>query len=344
MSKLLKKVSALTLAFLIAFTGLPGIGLSEAYAGNPEKGDSGKWVEGTAFKDSENREYAYPGSEMRYMEITYPDYNSMSLKKGSAIEIQKLRRYRLKSGGDIKAIMEDIVGVILNAEKAKDFPDLFDFETVKDMIGFEVVNFSRNKERLKDNVWEPVEDLAKVYRVFFIDDSSLSAAMIPSELLRCWGITRDELDVLAASNMEKMLPPVLYDIEESIRCGLSSEPENLLEKESLDASNKMLILTNAHKSMGAASALYPGVLEKVSEMMGDDLTIIPSSTEEVIIVPKSCPMPPKEIGNMVREVNRHMSQEDILSDRVYEFTHNKPGLRQIPESLPPVKKPKDMER
>lgn len=100
MSKLLKKVSALTLAFLIAFTGLPGIGLSEAYAGNPEKGDSGKWVEGTAFKDSENREYAYPGSEMRYMEITYPDYNSMSLKKGSAIEIQKLRRYRLKSGSD----------------------------------------------------------------------------------------------------------------------------------------------------------------------------------------------------------------------------------------------------
>lgn len=100
MSKLLKKVSALTLAFLIVFMGLPGIGLSEAYAGNPEKGDSGKWVEGTAFKDSENREYAYPGSEMRYMEITYPDYNSMSLKKGSAIEIQKLRRYRLKSGSE----------------------------------------------------------------------------------------------------------------------------------------------------------------------------------------------------------------------------------------------------
>ena len=128
----------------------------------------------------------------------------------------------------------------------------YDFEAVKDIIGFELVNFSRNKERLKDNVWEPVEDLAKVYRVFFIDDSSLSAAMIPGELLRCWGITRDELDVLAASNMEKMLPPVLYDIEESIRCGLSSEPENLLEKESLDARNKMLILTNAHKSMGAA--------------------------------------------------------------------------------------------
>lgn len=100
MRKLLKKVSALTLAFLIAFTGLPGIGISDAYAGNPEKGDSGKWAEGTAFKDSENREYAYTGSEMRYMEITYPDYNSMSLKKGSAIEIQKLRRYRLKSGSD----------------------------------------------------------------------------------------------------------------------------------------------------------------------------------------------------------------------------------------------------
>ena len=179
-------------------------------------------------------EFVPPECGNRSVEINEVVKNNGKVKKGISLLPEKATMApviylddafeRYKSGGDIEVIMKDIVGVILNAEKAKNFPDLFDFEAVKDIIGFELVNFNRNKERLKDNVWEPVEDLAKVYRVFFIDDSSLSAAMIPNELLRCWEITRDELDVLAASNMEKMLPPVLYDIEESIRCGLSSEP------------------------------------------------------------------------------------------------------------------------
>lgn len=249
-----------------------------------------------------------------------------------------------KDGKPTEMILKGMVKVLLDVEQAKKLPDFFNFEAIKDKIGFELVNCSNNRERLKDKVWKPVEDLAKAYRVVFIDENSISAALIPEELFRHWGITMDELDFLAEANMEKMFPPMMFDIVDSIALGPLKSPENLLEKESLSEENRMLILTNSRKAMGAATMLYSGVLEKVSEMMGEDLIIIPSSTEEVIILPKSCSMPPKEIGKMVREVNGNMSQEEVLSDRVYEFTYRQSKLRQIPESLPPVKKPKDMER
>ena len=51
---------------------------------------------------------------------------------------------------------------------------------------------------------------------------------------------------------------------------------------------------------------------------------------------------PKEMGEMVREVNqKEVARDEILSDRVYEFDREKRQLRQIPES---IEKEKEMER
>lgn len=62
----------------------------------------------------------------------------------------------------------------------------------------------------------------------------------------------------------------------------------------------------------------------------------------MIIIPKDLGMTPKEMGEMVREVNqKEVARDEILSDRVYEFDREKRQLRQIPES---IEKEKEMER
>ena len=62
----------------------------------------------------------------------------------------------------------------------------------------------------------------------------------------------------------------------------------------------------------------------------------------MIIIPKDLSMTPKEMGEMVREVNqKEVSRDEILSDRVYEFDKEKRQLRQVPES---IEKTKEMER
>lgn len=62
----------------------------------------------------------------------------------------------------------------------------------------------------------------------------------------------------------------------------------------------------------------------------------------LIIIPKDLGMTPKEMGEMVRDVNqKEVARDEILSDRVYEFDKEKRQLRQIPES---IEKAKEMER
>ena len=62
----------------------------------------------------------------------------------------------------------------------------------------------------------------------------------------------------------------------------------------------------------------------------------------MIIIPKDLGMTPKEMGEMVRDVNqKEVARDEILSDRVYEFDREKRQLRQIPES---IEKEKEMER
>ena len=62
----------------------------------------------------------------------------------------------------------------------------------------------------------------------------------------------------------------------------------------------------------------------------------------MIIVPKDGNISPKELGEMVRNVNEtEVAREEVLSDRIYEFDKEKRQLCQVPES---IEKEKEMER
>ena len=54
--------------------------------------------------------------------------------------------------------------------------------------------------------------------------------------------------------------------------------------------------------------------------MGGDFYILPSSTHEVLIVPKDEMVDLKELEKMVQSVNQEMvAAEEFLSDHVYEY-------------------------
>ena len=75
--------------------------------------------------------------------------------------------------------------------------------------------------------------------------------------------------------------------------------------------------------------------QKEAEKLGArELNIIPSSIHELLIVPKSPEIDPRELGEMVRAVNRaEVAKEEQLSDRVYEYDREAGMIRQVPESI-----------
>ena len=58
----------------------------------------------------------------------------------------------------------------------------------------------------------------------------------------------------------------------------------------------------------------------IAEKVGGDYFVLPSSVHEVLIMPKSEDMDPKELRNMVQNVNvTQVAEGEILSDQVYEY-------------------------
>lgn len=88
--------------------------------------------------------------------------------------------------------------------------------------------------------------------------------------------------------------------------------------------------------------LHPETLEQMSRLFPEGYYLLPSSVHEFLIIPKSMDISPKELGEMVRDVNHQMvSKEEILSDRVYEYDKEKRRILQVPES---IEKERGMER
>jgi hypothetical protein len=92
----------------------------------------------------------------------------------------------------------------------------------------------------------------------------------------------------------------------------------------------MYVLTNTSGSLGAAALFYPDVKDKAAELIGSDYYILPSSTHEVILVPDSAGINPKELCEMVKQANRTVVDEkDILSDNVYHYSRDERRLDKV---------------
>lgn len=70
---------------------------------------------------------------------------------------------------------------------------------------------------------------------------------------------------------------------------------------------------------GAAALLDRDALQNVSDTLGGDLHILPSSIHEVLVLPSSI-LKPEELEVLVRSVNRtEVRPEDVLSNHVYHY-------------------------
>ncbi len=247
---------------------------------------------------------------------------------------------------DIDSVMRDIAEQYVHWDKVgmqMPLPDLENFEEIKDLIGYSVANERLNQEMLKDVVHTTVEDIAKVYRVFLIDDDGCKSTKITNELMKQWDISREELDAIANENMPRMFPPVvmssktmlmkLFDEEEELPTGIFAEPGDFL-----------YVLTNQQLNGGASTLFYPELLQTVRQQLGNDFYILPGSTEEVYILPKD-EHSPVLLGEKVRIGNQEFNQpNEILADCIYEYTKGADHIRKVPESVRQVEKNRGMER
>ena len=224
----------------------------------------------------------------------------------------------------LEDILDEIAAVRMESDVVGFSVDqITDWNKAKALVFPKLVNKADNEELLAErpNVGF-AENLAVTYAVEIKDDSivrngSKASAPVTNQMLESWGITVEELDRTARENINgkgqfKTMREVLIEMMGG------NVPEFMLPPEEEDPS--MFVLSNDDKINGAAALLDDGMLEDISNRLGGDFTILPSSIHEVIILPQNISQSRNELRDMVVDVNStQVAPEERLSDNVYRY-------------------------
>ncbi len=163
--------------------------------------------------------------------------------------------------------------------------------------------------------------------------------LVTNDRMEQWGASEEDLHSSAMEGAWRNEPPVLLGMDgvlNSILLDDKRETNLFEEKGTHDGSGKgaLYVLTNKSRINGASVAAYPEVMERLDGMFPKGFYLLPSSVHEMLVCPRVTEFSPRELGEMVRAVNREcLAREDFLSDRVYEYDREAKTIRQIPESM-----------
>lgn len=275
----------------------------------------------------------YKDAEMKFIHIKKSngvEYDSLNVSKPSEGSPSIIPQLNLTSAfesyqeGDApEMILEKLADIRMNAPIPGGITkDMFlSFDNVKDRIFPRLVNSEAQAEYLANKPHKEVADLAMLYAIrVHQDEQGIAEAVIDNDLLDMWDADIEDLNKAAKENLEKQ-EPVFINLEDALFGAMSGEKVNtsIEDVDINDYEMPFFLLTNQQKVKGASMVMNEKVMDKITGKFGD-IYILPSSTDEVIIVPKSVAGDIEMLANMVKNVNEEsVKPEDRLSNNVYEY-------------------------
>lgn len=200
-----------------------------------------------------------------------------------------------------------------------------DEEKIKSNIFFRLINTEQNKSLLEHVPHKHFLDLAVIYQLKFFEKNESKEVNCILTNKMCKAFPDIDLYNVALENSKRVMPAVICTMEDMFMSIMNdSYSDDAFAMLGLAAihpeSNRMWVITNSMADNGAAVILYAD-LKKISEELGADLYLLPSSIHEWLAVvddgePRTLPL----LEHMVREANKDFVMwSDILSDHVYRY-------------------------
>lgn len=196
-----------------------------------------------------------------------------------------------------------------------------------------VWNFEKNRETLKNIPYQKFHDLAVVPMAFLPGGEDVVLTRSHAAQL---GFSEGELLQKAMANNAKICPPKICSLGMIEFFGW----RDLNEMKPSERKGQSLVLSNDIKKFGASLITDKEVMRKISEVLGDDFFILPSSTDEVIILPRNndLGMNPKEIKMLMEDMATNSEvKDDALSKNIYEYNREKQIVQTFDGKMPPEK-------
>lgn len=186
----------------------------------------------------------------------------------------------------------------------------------KKSLFVKLVNTERNESLVEHSISKEFLDLSAVVRVILkMDKEGMSSMALSKKDAENLGMTEEEIYAAALANTLRLFPPKLMNlwgyVEQNIGIGLPYEEDGV----------KTYILTNQKEVDGAFYLMSRELVGAIAEMLEDDLYILPSSVNEVLLVRASEVRDGVDgLKAMVRDVNETIvAEKEILSYSVYHY-------------------------
>lgn len=256
------------------------------------------------FFDVDKYDASYPGISVRFADRL----------SGIVLNLEKI--YAIyQENPDPAYIKNNAMRIILEQNlDNRAVSGLTDYDGIRDRLFIQVCSADKNRDALNRLPHRIIADLAVTYHILVqTTDEGMASAAVTNELLGIYGVSVEQLHKDALASAPGKLRP-LFDTIKSFIFSPSLSPD----KEPVPGAG-IMVLSNEFRTYGASALFYPGMMDKISEYFRDDFIMIPSSVNEVIVLPaKGADM--KLMKDMVTSVNSLMvSEEEMLTNNVYRY-------------------------
>ena len=182
-----------------------------------------------------------------------------------------------------------------------------------------LLNRRENEDLLKTL---PHRDFLDMSLIYYIDlGPGHGLAKLSSKMMEEYGFTEDRLYDIARKNMLETGYAQCKDIMSS----MTGTPglDALSDKEVTP--DQIYVLPNTDLVNGSGLAAMPELIQQISQNIGDDVYVLPSSVHEVLICPSGYlgEKDPAFLQQLVREVNGSVvEKQDQLTESIYFYDRN----------------------
>lgn len=234
------------------------------------------------------------------------DYLYREFKEGSWNAVWKLIKPQLESG---TRLTENGI-----------FSSINNYEAVKEHLIIRPLNYTDHQMELQNCIYRLNGDIALVlYIIFSNDRQGLNTSKIQKSTFREWNMDEDTVWENALMNTCAMAPPRLYanplDADNAPYAkGVFMTAEHPVKVHPL----QVPMVTTTQQVNGAIALFYPGVQERIAEIMGGSYYVAFISIHECMIH-RSGTVSPRQIRRHLTDVNNAFSPEENLSRKIFYY-------------------------
>lgn len=218
-----------------------------------------------------------------------------------------------KNGSTVDIIADHMVSVYEEEQKRQKIPQIpksvFEMENIVPVL----LPREGNGEMLQTIPHIPFENLEIIFKY---NIPEVGMATVNNKFMESKGLTPENLLDVAISNSaykNKITITPIGVVIEGIKENLGMEATRRTDNVPL------LVIANESNMYGAAAILDVETMQKVTELCGEEVYIIPSSLHECLAIGKS-KIDIEELRETVRDINMSVLEpEEWLSDDVYQY-------------------------